>query len=264
MEHTQEKKKKQAKPRRKPVTGFIGPYRYSGPPAPKGFKLPEGLSYQEVERTKCVFLMLFDRVILCFGERKVLDSFIHKYRTKHEEQLDELRQLRYKVILDYSAWKRIPEIPDCKEVIRDLCRWGMFEFLVPPSLLCDLEESNFGGVPDWFPTTLVTAEGVVIESSQSGKTGGRRGTSSQCHRRKAKKDPIIKEAVHADIFVSEDNHIQQRYSSATEKYCYSVISFLRIIPIIYKIYRVPGFYEKFMKVEEYNDLTCLLQGSSAS
>ena len=120
------------------------------------------------------------------------------------------------VVLDSNIWDKLDVDELARESIRLLVKNDQLEVLVPDTLLRDLEASQFDGVPDWFPTSVV-ADGVfVLDHSRLGCARLGDGSVYEDHKGESRQvsDAVIVATVdaEADLFVSEDRRARNRYT----------------------------------------------------
>ena len=133
-----------------------------------------------------------------------------------------------KALLDTNVWDKLALDASARNKIRTLCEIGAHEIVVPNTLLRELEESPFGGVPEWFPVTLITDSVGVWDHSQwdHARFSDGKMFRDHCGGSQNVSDAVIVSSADgdADIFVSEDNRARNRYATLRGKQrslCYS-------------------------------------------
>lgn len=121
-----------------------------------------------------------------------------------------------RAVLDANIWDKLAADEQARERIRSLCEALQLGIVMPDTLLQQLEQSPFGGVPDWFPTDVIADSVFVLDHSRLdfARLGegdvftAHRGTSQQIS------DAVIVDAADsdADLFVSEDRRARERYA----------------------------------------------------
>lgn len=126
-----------------------------------------------------------------------------------------------KAILDANIWDRLAVDERARERIGCLCDAGELEIVVPNTLLRELKDGPFGGVPVWFPTTLIDDSVFVLDYSLLDCARLGNGKVFTAHRGASKQiaDAVIVDAVDtdADIFVSEDRRARERYANLRDR-----------------------------------------------
>jgi hypothetical protein len=125
-----------------------------------------------------------------------------------------------RAVLDANIWDKLAADDQARERIRSLCDATELEIVVPDTLLRQLEQSPFGGVPDWFPTDVIVDSVFVLDHSRLDSARLGEGDVFTAHRGKSRQisDAVIVDAADsdADLFVSEDRRARERYSKLSD------------------------------------------------
>jgi hypothetical protein len=126
-----------------------------------------------------------------------------------------------KAVLDANIWDKLAQDDEARGRARLLCDAGDLEIVVPDTLLQQLEESPFGGVPDWFPTSVIADSVFVLDHSRLDSARLGDGEMFTAHRGSSKQiaDAAIVDAADtdADVFVSEDRRARERYAKLRDR-----------------------------------------------
>ncbi len=127
-----------------------------------------------------------------------------------------------RAVLDSNIWDELEMDAEARERTQSLCDAGELEILVPATLLRELNDSPFDGVPTWFPTTIVSDSVFVLDHSRlDGTARLGEGEIFAAHRGESQNtaDAIIVDAADsdADVFVSEDRRARFRYERLRDR-----------------------------------------------
>jgi hypothetical protein len=122
-----------------------------------------------------------------------------------------------RVVLDANIWDKLALDEPARDRVRERCAAGILEIIVPDTLRRQLEVNPFGGVPDWFPTSVIPDSVFVLDHSRLGFARLGEGDVFSAHRGESRQisDAVIVDAADndADIFVSEDRRARGRYQN---------------------------------------------------
>jgi hypothetical protein len=126
-----------------------------------------------------------------------------------------------RAVLDANIWDKLTADEQARAAIQSLCEARELEIIVPDTLLQELEESPFGGIPDWFATNVIADSVFVLDHSRLDFARLGEGDIFTAHRGTSQKisDAVIVDAADndADIFVSEDGRARERYAKLRDK-----------------------------------------------
>lgn len=117
------------------------------------------------------------------------------------------------VVLDTNIYDVLRDNPKCRKLIRTLIAAGLLKVIVARTVIEELFQSPFGGIPDFFTTSY---EPNTVSIAGIMKAGDRLGNGDvyRTHLGNSKKvkDALIADAatVYADYLVSEDDRLRKR------------------------------------------------------
>lgn len=126
-----------------------------------------------------------------------------------------------RAVLDSNIWDRLAADAEGRVRACALCQARELEFVVPDTLVRELELSPFNGVPNWFPARLTSDSVFVLDHSRLNGARLGDGATFAAHRGASQQtsDAIIVDAADtdADIFVSEDRRARERYAKLRDR-----------------------------------------------
>lgn len=126
-----------------------------------------------------------------------------------------------KVLLDGNVYDKLSHDQRTKDVLAQLIEVRHVEALATPVVVGEMTESPFGGLPTWFPISLVPEAVAVLGYARLGAARLSSGEVYRQHRGKSKKipDAIIAHSADAmaDILVSEDQRCRKRLAEISNR-----------------------------------------------
>lgn len=126
-----------------------------------------------------------------------------------------------RVLLDTNIYDRLAADQAITSAIAEKIADGTLEVVVSPIIVGELKESQFQGVPGFFPITHITEAVAIVGYAIVGLARPSDGVMYNAHRgdsRKAK-DAIIAETAESDcdMLVSEDKRCRSRLNKHAKK-----------------------------------------------
>ena len=118
------------------------------------------------------------------------------------------------ILLDANVYDKLQADGESRAMVRTLVDRGAAKVIATPTVLNELRNSPFGGIPDWFTVSLETENVTVLGFASLGMTKLGEGLVYGEHRGESSKipDAIIADSADglADILVSEDRRCRER------------------------------------------------------
>lgn len=126
-----------------------------------------------------------------------------------------------KVLLDGNVYNKLSEDRGTRDILARLIKAGHVEALATPVVVGEMTGSPFGGLPTWFPISLLPEAVTVLGYARLGAARLSSGEMYRQHRGKSKQipDAIIAHSADAmaDILVSEDQRCRKRLAEISNR-----------------------------------------------
>ena len=128
-----------------------------------------------------------------------------------------------RVSLDTGIYTDLAGAAEIREVLAVVLSTGTVEVIVTPKVRDQLQNGPLGGVPDWFPTTILRESVFVLGHARLGQARLGEGHVYRKHRGESSSRGNIEDAIiadsgaeYADIVVSGDRRLRHRLSSLSD------------------------------------------------
>ncbi len=126
-----------------------------------------------------------------------------------------------RVVLDSNIWNELEKDPNVRRRIQRMCRDGDLQVVIPHTLLHELRDSPWCGVPDWFPTEQAADCVCVVGHSRVGAGRVGDGQVYSAHKGGSKQvaDAVLADfaSMDADVFVTNDKRARTRYRKGARR-----------------------------------------------
>ena len=124
-----------------------------------------------------------------------------------------------KIVLDTNIYDQLDNDPDCLSDLIHLIEHQDWIVLAPATLVDELKESPFGGIPDWLTVNEELDSVFILGHTKLGAGRLGEGSTYSQHKGESKqiKDAVIVDFAvkEADAFVSEDKRALKRLKDIT-------------------------------------------------
>lgn len=122
-----------------------------------------------------------------------------------------------RILLDGNIYDKLAADQQCRKLLAAHIAAGRVDVVATLVVVDELQESPFGGLPDWFPVTTEPESAFVLGHARLGMARLGSGDVFTAHRGDSgqTKDAIMADSAHAlgDVFVSEDRRCRTRLAS---------------------------------------------------
>lgn len=126
-----------------------------------------------------------------------------------------------RVVFDSNIYDKLAADPETIGTIAEKIATGTLVVMVSPIIVDELRESQFGGVPQFFPIQQITEAIAVAGYAIAGLARPSDGVMYEAHRGTSKKskDAIVAETAESDcdMLVSEDRRCRDRLNRHAKK-----------------------------------------------